>query len=572
MIRNSKFKYSVIALVASVVVGNQVYAAVDSGQALSTTLGSKELTFTRDDGKVVSPSVVGVKDEDVAITLSNVTVEKVSVSGNTVFTSEQLEGLFSEIIGNTYTPNQLQVVAARVNFLYKKNGYPIVRTLITVDKNNNKTLQIKVIEAKLANVKVVGEQAESDNGPIRFVNAAVTPGFPVSSQTVERASLLIDDLPGMRATPIIKPGPEFSTSDLLMQVERVNSFDGRIGYDNAGSRFTGQDRLSLDFNLNSPFMFGDRLGFKAKVSNEHLRAGEIFYELPISSDGWRAELAAGRVKYQIANIVPDTSSYGDATYERLRFSYPLVRSQLRNIYASVGIEHRKLQDHQDDVTGFIDQGGTPVINQQSKTGYSVPFQLRFDNRDYLNGGGLTYGAVGVTVGRVKLDDNALTVASVNNPSAGSSSNYQKYNLDIARIQRLIDTVTLFARYSIQTSGSNNLDSYDLIALGGPDGVRAYPVFEGAARKGQILQTEFRYQFQPAWTSFVFYDVAQGKNPVTVINTRENRTLSGYGLGLRQQSKTWDLDATVAWRITGGDVQSEDRNKDPRFFVKVGYKF
>lgn len=556
---------SALTIASLVLLSNLSQAATplpDSGQALSKTLETKELTFTRSDGTVIAPAAVGVVDADVNIKFENVTVQKVVITGNTIFTSEELQNLFSGVIGNTYTKQQLQVVAARINLYYRSNGFPITRTLLSIDAADKNALLINVVEGKFAKVTVVGEQSESDNGPKRFVNEAITPGFPISSTSLERATLLIDDLPGMKAAPILRPGADFGTTDLTMQVERINSYDGRIGWDNAGSRYTGSNRVSLDFNLNSPFIFGDRIGLRVRTSNERLRAGELSYELPLTSDGWRAELAAGKVDYRLGADQYPSVAYGTATYERLRFAYPLIRSQVQNVYLTLGFEHKKLSDNR-DAEGF--EAG---IFTQTRTVKSIPLQVRFDRRDTFGGGGITYGALGVTNGRISLDSNAKQL----DINSGTEGSYQRYNFDIARVQRLPDLFSLYVRYGIQGSGSRNLDPSEFMSLGGPDGVRAYPTLEGAARRSQVFQSELRYLVQPQWTGYVFYDYGRSSNPESLTFLASTRTLSGYGVGLRQQSKEWDFDASVSWRDKGGIVSSEDKDRDPRYFVRLGYKF
>jgi len=571
----TNIKYSPIAFGALALLA--AYAGVASAASpadLNSGLKSRELTFTRSDGQVILPASVGVIDSDINIKQSNVTVQKVQIEGNKIFSSEELQGLFSEILGNTYTTKQLQVVAGRINLYYRTKGYPITRTLISVDPKEKETLIINVVEAKYAKVVAKGEAAEAKRGPMRFINESIVPGFWVSGSTLERTSLLIDDQPGMKANPIVSPGEEFGTSDLTMQVERKNFYDGRIGWDNAGSRYTGANRLALDFNLNSPFLFGDRISLKARTSNENLKAGEVSYDLPLNGKGLRGEIAVGKTDYTLGADASDTNSYGESTYERIRFSYPLIRSQLQNVFLSAGFEHRKLSDYRNDEFGFnpVDE---PAINSQSRTAKVVPLQVRFDRRDLLGGGGITYGALGASYGKISLDTNAALV----NSNEGIAGSYQKYNFDIARIQRLPAMFSLYGRFSAQMTGSKPLDSSELITLGGPDGVRAYPTLEGAASKGQIIQTELRYTFKPDWSALAFYDIAKSRNSITVergvnqgLVLSEKRTLSGYGLGLRQQSKSWDMDATVAWRERGGEVLSEDKDTDPKFFVRVGYKF
>ena len=85
--------------------------------------------------------------------------------------------------------------------------------------------------------------------------------------------------------------------------------------------------------------------------------------------------------------------------------------------------------------------------------------------------------------------------------------------------------------------SKNLDSAEKISLGGPFGVRAYPVGEAAGDDGYLATIELRYDVRqnmlPGSLSLsVFYDtgtVSINHDPYAAGDN--NRRLSGAGLGV-----------------------------------------
>src|SRR4029077_11503587 len=73
----------------------------------------------------------------------------------------------------------------------------------------------------------------------------------------------------------------------------------------------------------------------------------------------------------------------------------------------------------------------------------------------------------------------------------TQGNFNKFNYDVRRQQRLTDDASLLFSASGQLA-SGNLASAEKMSLGGPNGVRAYPVGEATGDSGIVTQTELRY--------------------------------------------------------------------------------
>lgn len=103
-------------------------------------------------------------------------------------------------------------------------------------------------------------------------------------------------------------------------------------------------------------------------------------------------------------------------------------------------------------------------------------------------------------------------------------------------------------------------------------MRGFPAGEGYGDVGALGQLELRYRLD-LFTPYGFYDTGVVKTDRRPRTTAENqRTLSSAGLGLRFDWESISIDASAAWRLQGGEPQSDIRDQTPVGWVSVKYRF
>ena len=377
------------------------------------------------------------------------------------------------------------------------------------------------------------------------------------SDELERVTLILDDQPGVRSTPVVGPGKEVGTGDLAIGVQRDHRYAGEIGIDNNGTRYTGRTRAHASLDVDSPFTLGDQVSLQGMYTNEQMWFGSAAYAAPLGASGLRGRIGYSRSYYALADSFAALNATGTANVGSAGLSYPLVRSQRRNITLSATLEHKRLRDR---------QGATDSSSDKSSN--SMPIAVNFDVRDKLLRGGVTYGALSWTPGRLNLDGALLETDAVTARSAGR---FTKLNLDIARIQSVAEHVDVYGRVSAQWA-SRNLDSSQKFGLGGRNGVRAYPGGEGYGDAGALLQLELRYAVG-AMMPYLFYDAGRiTSNREPWAGDSNHRTLAGAGIGLRYDNRAFNASLVAAWRTRGGDPRSEPRNSRPVAWLNAGYRF
>jgi PAS domain-containing protein len=102
-------------------------------------------------------------------------------------------------------------------------------------------------------------------------------------------------------------------------------------------------------------------------------------------------------------------------------------------------------------------------------------------------------------------------------------------------------------------------------------VRAYPGGEGYGDQGILAQVELRYRVKQL-SPYLFYDLGHVRINKHDGGSDNHRRIDGTGIGLRADYKNLSSDIAVAWRTRGGEPLSDSKDRDPRLWVTVGYKF
>jgi hemolysin activation/secretion protein len=529
--------------------------APDAGQTLRELTPPPSAPRPSAEVKVESPAATATAPGG-----AQVTVQTVSIGGSQIFSEAQLLAVLGEVTGKSYDLAGLRALAARVSDYYHAQGYPFARAYLPPQPMTEGRLRIEVVEGRYGQVKAVGDEklaarAQGFLSPLKS-------GAVIDSKTLERTTLILSDQPGIAAAPLIRPVQEVGMGDLDVRVSRTRAISGDVGVDNHGNRFTGENRLHANVQWDSPFLVGDQVVARGLYTEEDLWLGSLGYSLPVGSSGLRANVGYAFTEYQLAKDFANLDATGTAEVSSAGVSYPLIRSQSANLSVASTYQHKQLHDR---------QGSASTDNRKSSD--SLPVAVQFDRRDNLGGGGVTYGSLTYTPGKLSLDDSLATSDTTSGQQ--TRGNFHKVNLDLARVQALPVGFTLFGRASSQWA-NKNLDSSEGFSLGGANGVRAYPTGEGNGDGGWFAQFELRYAIGD-FSPYIFHDTGRAEINAKTDNlspavTTNKRTISGSGLGVRYQHGNWNADVSAAWRTDGGAALSDTRDRNPQIWVSTGYKF
>jgi hemolysin activation/secretion protein len=511
-----------------------------------------------------------------ALPSPTVTVKSFKFSGQTRFTAERLAQVLADLPGKTLTLAQLNGAAQRIQTFYRSNGYLVARAYLPRQDVTDGAVEITVLEGYVGKVgmKVNPATRLSPNFARGMLDAALLPKAVVEEANLERALLLLNDLPGTVARSSLSPGEAIGTANIDIEVAQRTGYagegplsratgalvTGEVGLDNHGNRFVGQWRAKASLAVNGLTGYGDQMTLRTQVSpeNKHSNFQAIGWSVPVGWWGTRAGISVQAFEYSLIKSFAPLRAEGDGKVLAAYAQHPLVRSRRHNLYLNANVQRLSSEDR----TLSIGNIETRRVNQSG-------LGLSGDWRDTVLGGGTNAWSVTWSGGKVRLKEAALQLAD--RTGAQTAGSFSKLSFAFQRSQRIGGAWTLHADMAGQ-SASKNLTSSEKFSLGGPTGVRAYPVGEASGDSGIQATLELRYGAariggMPLQAS-AFLDaghVRVNENPLPG-TTANKRNLQGTGLALTLgQEGDFVLRGTMAWRIES-EKPTSDRDRSPRVWM------
>lgn len=513
---------------------------------------------------------------------AKVKVVSFRITGNTVFTEEQLLPFLSGFVGKELDFAGLDEAAATVSTYYRRRGYFVARAYLPTQSVSSGALEIAVIEGRLGDIQLKRDPSvRLSDDRLRLVMAGSAPlGEPIKDSNLERGLMLLNDMPGIEVKSTLVPGARVGTSDLVVETMQGPKNTGGIDVDNYGNKFSGPVRLGGTYNLNDPAGRGDQLvlrGLTTSMGSGSDAGGMRYfrgaYSLPINSQGTRLGVAYTGLNYTLGDDFKALNANGTTSVATAYLIHPFVRSRNTNFYTTVSY----------DVTSDIDNSNGANVSDKRKGTASLG--LSGDSRDGWGGGGMTAGSLTLTSGN--MTQNNVATQAYDNQYSQMQGGFTKVLYNFSRLQALSDNWSFYAALTGQAA-SKNLDTAERFVLGGT-GVRAYPVGEAAGDEGMLVNLEARYNVPGTSTQLVgFIDAGSitlhknpwtGWQPTALPNFPNNYSLAGYGLGLNVfKAGDFFIKASVAWKLgTNPGVDALGRDSDnttnsTRFWLQAAKQF
>lgn len=467
-------------------------------------------------------------------------VKTILISGNTVIPTATLQSLVADLEGRSRTLKDLNTATARITAYYREQGYPVARAYLPAQEIKNGTVTIAIVEGRISAHQLKNQSRLSDERAAAYLDQ-VRDGETIRSDRIDRGLLLLNDTPGVsNARATLQPGASVGTSDLVVQLEQGAAYNGSVDFDNYGNRYVGEYRLSGTLNVNSPLKIGDVLTANVLTSGDGLNYGRVAYQLPVGSDGLRIGAAYFETRYELGKEFKSLNAHGTASSTSVFAAYPFIRSQLANLNGTLSWEQKKLSDSV-DVT----------LTTTDKSAKLMMAGLYGTRQDAFGGGGINSMSLSAVFG--ELDIKSPSALIIDKASAKTNGSYARVSYNLARLQRLNDSNTLYVTVYGQEA-SKNLDSSEKFALGGATGVRAYPQGEGIGDEGVLATVELRHNFNAALQGTLFYDTGSVKINHTPFGpaASNTRVLAGAGIGLNALFSNVQIKASLAWRTSNED--------------------
>ena len=490
----------------------------------------------------------------------------------TLFTQELLQAQLRDLVDKELDFGELQQASERLAGYYQQHGY-LAHVFFPAQTVQGGVVEIEVVEGVAGEILLEGESQRLDKARIkRFVDYQQALGAPIQLEHIATVVAILNEQPGLGVKASLKPGSKDGLTDLVIQIGERPLLSYNLQTNNQGSEGTGELQLGGNLSLNNPTGLFDlgALTFNKSDGSDYVR-GE--YTLAVGNTGLRLGLNASELNYKITqSSLSALQSHGEASTLGLAALYPLLRRDTLNLSLSANLDQKAMVDK--TVAGEIGNKRVNVTN----------LGLAGMGTDSLWGGGNTGFGMNFISGNVDLGHNAGALAA-DQSARQTQGNYEKLAFNLSRRQAVGPGLEVNASLTGQVV-DKNLDSSERFTLGGPTGIRAYPIGEATGDEGWLAKFITSYTVSQQLTASAFVEsgyVKLNKNTWTVWNSSNPTLPNEYGLTGAGLSLDWKIGAATLTVVLatplgsnpGADSQGKDadgQHRDVRGWVSLSAPF
>ena len=495
------------------------------------------------------------------------------VTGMTIVTEAEAQEVLAPFKNRKLTLAQINEAATAISDLYQKKGR-IAQAIVPPQDIKDGIVEIKVIEGRVG--AIIIEPAFEEDPPrlsskvtTKFLSYSNPEGGLVDLDGLERSLSLVNEIPGIRAEGSLEPGKNDGTTDIRVKVDELSRFSGRVDVSNYGSASTGAGQAVLSLGLNDLMGIGDAGTIDVIGSTGSVFAQARYY-VPGNYDGLRVGIGGSTLSYNTLASFSTISSTGTANTGGFYANYALERTARSNKTINLSLENKSY---------FNYSNGLEYSN------YTINSATLGVLGNQFVGDASWIWSVNAIFGNLNI--NNTSQATNDQYGAATTGGYGKATIYSAFNQPLPFKKTN-ALLTINGQWANkNLNTAEQFYLGGPYGVRAYPVTQGGGAQGAIASAELNHTYDNDIKLGVFFDagvIQQYKSTYQswqgLTNAGNSYPLYATGLNASYAYKKTEVSGTVAYRVgnnplynqTGQQVNVNGYYQAVQFWVKGSLYF
>lgn len=476
-------------------------------------------------------------------------VKEIKISGNTVFSNEELKKITAPYENRIIYNSELEDVRIALTRKYIDQGYINSGAILPDHKVINGVVLINIIEGKLTEFEIIGNKhLNSSYIEERLKKGAASPLNVNALQ--EQIKIMLESPVIETIKSALRPGDRLGEASLTTLIKEGPRFQFNPGIDNRLSPTLGHERLLLPVIVNDLTGQGDILNAAVSLA-EGLTDANVNWSVPLDSDDTILSLAADKSDTKIINgefkklnIINHAQTYG------FRINHPLTRTTRKKMNISYGLDLRQSESELLG-EGFAFTSGVPADGKVKAT----VFRLAQDwtQRDETQ----------VTAIRSQFSIGLNAFSATINSGDVPSGDFVAWLGQYQWIKLLNNDMGQFIFRSSAQLTPDSLFAMEQYSLGGALSVRGYLENQIVRDTGYNVSFEYRYPLikdangKSVLTIAPFFDAGGSKN-----NKRSNGSdpdsISSFGIGFR-----WDpsnnIHAEVYWGHANKNLTKKNRD-------------
>lgn len=493
-------------------------------------------------------------------------LSSVNYEGLSVYQPADLESIYAGKIGQEISVADVYQIAAEITRKYRNDGYILTQVVVPPQTIEGGVVQLQVVEGVVDGIAVEGVASDSERALIEAYAAQVK-GAPLSTQKLEQAILLINDLPGVSARAVISPSAtETGAADMRVVVERKD-YQGVLSLDNYGSRYLGPLQGQASVSANSLLNMNERITVDLVYApgggiSKELAYGDIAYEQPFGPYGTSLELKAALASTDPGYTLSQYDINGHSSSYSAKINQPIIRTRAFNwsTYGLFDVRNNSTQSN-------IDNTRKDYI-RALRAGTELDF---IDNLFTV-----AYTTMNVEVAQGLSLFGASDNGDADLSRAAGNPQFTKLNAEVQRLQRLSSNINLLLGVRGQISNDAMLSSEEF-GVGGPNYGRGYDPSEivgdsGFAGKAELQVTEpLATDWVRTYQVYGFLDAGRVWNEDATTAADQDMSVASTGFGVRTTLHTGTEAGMYVALPIGRDVEALG-DQDPRVYFNLQQRF
>ena len=484
-----------------------------------------------DDKTVLVESLLGVRfvpsPDDIT---KDATQAGIEIKGIPLLDNETFRKIIRPYLGKPVTMRSISLMIRDTVLYYQSKDRPVVDVFVPEQEITQGIVQLMVVEARVGEVRAEGLRWFSEElirGHIR-----AQPGDVIQANELLKDIDYINRNPFRFIRPVLEPGKEFGTTNIILDAKDRFPFRAYAGYEDTGSRATGLERFFAGFNAGNVFGLGHEVGYQY-TTNRH------FSSLGIHSAYWRIPLPNRDKLAFFGNYADYDTSQGNTKLDSVNWmAHVRYITTLPGWYGlrhelEFGLDFRRANND-------LQVGGTTTYDDYiDVTQWAVQYAAR--NKDKMGDTSCIFNVYWSPCSNFLTGHQNRTKYEA--VRSGSSPEYIYAHMTVERLWILPKAWSIFNRLTAQVS-DDRLPPTEQLGLGGYNTVRGFDERDVNADQGLMATVELRTpridlgivdeaKNLPSYLQFLaFCDYGYAKNRGSSTLEYESQSLLSAGVGLR----------------------------------------
>lgn len=387
----------------------------------------------------------------------------------------------------TLDPTQLDDLCQQLTQELREAGFLVAQVVATSQDlaswRGDGEHTLSVFEGKVGLIALHNSSRVADARLQRLASRALCPqgvgeNCLLTAARLERAELLLQDVPGVRLDPVELSAQGVEVGQTAVGITTTPSapvLGAYVGADSYGIASSGAERINVGATFTNLLHVGDVLQLSGMATNRHQYVGELQASAPLDSSGLRGVVGASHLLYAL----PQVGAHGNADTVSAGVAYPLRRGLEGNWTLSL--------DAMDSISRQY-VAGSSAFEPRKIAAARLTLSGNAGDRPIQLGDSYWSSTLAWKYGHVTQGLQGATDAS------GQLGNFTKVNADLlGKLNIGRSNWYLLCNVRAQFA-SGNLDGSEKMPIGGQAGVRAYRADEGSLDTGLLASFEARRLF------------------------------------------------------------------------------